>query len=63
MKKTQIKFDKELLYLIPTAAWILVMTLMNYFCASHILNSDISAELVLAKELSDSNKLVTPQWF
>lgn len=63
MKKIAIKFDRELLYLIPTAAWILVMTLMNYFCASHILNSDISAELVLAKELSDSNKLFTTQWF
>lgn len=63
MKKIKIKFDKELLYLIPTAVWILVMTLMNYFCASHILNSDISAELVLAKELADSNKIFTTQWF
>lgn len=63
MKKLQIRFDKEWIYLIPTAAWIVAMTLMNYFCASHILNSDISAELVLAKELSDANKLFTTQWF
>lgn len=63
MKKLQIRLDKELVYLIPTAVWIIIMTLMNYFCASHILNSDISAELVLAKELSDANKLFTTQWF
>lgn len=63
MKNAEIRFDKETLYLIPTIMWITVITLLNYFCASHILNSDISAELVLAKELSDSNKLFTTQWF
>lgn len=63
MKKILKMPDKIELYLVPTLVWIAVLTLLNYFCASHILNSDISAELVLAKELSDSNKIFTTQWF
>lgn len=63
MKKLLIKPDKELVYLIPTLVWIAALTLLNYFCASHILNSDISAELVLAKKLADSNRIFTADWY
>lgn len=63
MKKPLIKLDRDLLYLLPTLVWIVLLTLLNYFCASHILNSDISAELVLAKKLADSNRIFTTDWF
>lgn len=63
MKKRTIKPDKNLIYLIPTLVWIAALTLLNYFCASHILNSDISAELVLGKQLADTNRIFTTDWF
>ncbi len=63
MKKPLIKPDRDLLYLLPALVWIVLLILLNYFCASHILNSDISAELVLGKKLADSNSIFTTDWF
>lgn len=56
-------FDKNMIYLIPTLLWIVVLTLLNVFCASHVLNSDISAELVLAKEMARRNRLFLTDWY
>lgn len=61
MKKLSSKFDKNALYLIPSIAWIIAMTLINIFFSSNILNSDMSDELVLADQLSKTNKLFTTQ--
>lgn len=55
--------NSELIYLIPSVIWIIALTLLNYFCSSHVINSDMSAELVLANELSKTNRLFTTQWF
>lgn len=57
------KCNQNLFYLLPTILWIVALTLLNFFCSSHVLNSDMSAELVLAKELSRENKFFTTQWF
>ncbi|MDY3224969.1 MAG: hypothetical protein SOW84_03720 [Candidatus Faecousia sp.] len=51
------------LYLLPSVLWILAITLLTYFCASNRLDSDMSAELVLAKQLAAEHKLLTTQWF
>lgn len=57
------KFDKNLIYLLPTLVWLVAITIMNYFCASHIINSDMSVEMVVANELAKTNKIFTTQWF
>lgn len=54
--------DREILYLLPSVIWIIALTFLNYFCASHIINSDMSAELVLANELAKTNRIFTRQW-
>lgn len=56
-------WNKELLFLLPTLIWIVALTLLNLFCGTHVLNSDISAELVLAKEMARTNRLFTTQWY
>lgn len=57
------KYNKNLLYLAPALIWIAVVTLLNFFCSSHVINSDMSAELVLADELAKTNRIFTTQWF
>lgn len=57
------KVDKNLFYLIPTIIWIIAVTVLNYFCSSHVINSDMSAEMVVANELARTNRIFTTQWF
>ena len=51
------------------AAWLLLLgcfALMCFFAASHgthILDADMSSEMVLAKHLADENKLLSPEWY
>ncbi|MDD6571935.1 MAG: hypothetical protein PUF12_06025 [Thermoflexaceae bacterium] len=59
----QKKLERNLLYLIPTILWMIAVTVLNYFCSSHVINSDMSAEMVVANELAKTNKLFTTQWF
>lgn len=55
--------EKELLFLIPTIFWIFLMTIVNYFFSSNIINSDMSSEMVLAREMANNNTLFTSDWF
>lgn len=59
MKQKNRKFG----YLLPSVLWILAITGLTWFCASNRLDSDMSAELVLAKQLAAEHKLLTTQWF
>lgn len=54
---------KDLIYLIPTAVVLLALFIVTYLYSENVLNSDISAELVLAKELLREHKLFTRNWF
>lgn len=56
------KYQKYL-YLTPSILWILSIAGITFFAASHILDSDMSAELVLAKQLASEHKLLTTEWF
>lgn len=54
---------KDLYYLIPTAGMLLALFIITYFYSGNVLNSDISSELVLAKELLREHKLFSRNWF
>lgn len=54
---------KEIIYLLPTLIWIVAMTILNYTSSSNIINSDMSAELVLGRELANTNRIFTTQWY
>lgn len=58
-----IKNNKELKYIAPTLIWMGIITIWTYFFAINRLDSDMSSELVLARELALENKLITSNWF
>lgn len=53
----------EIKYIILTITWIIILTVLNLFCADNVINSDMSSELVLARELANENKLITTDWY
>lgn len=59
----EILLRKENLFLIPSIVWIFVVTLLNYYGSANIINSDMSAELVLGNELAKTHRIFTTQWY
>lgn len=55
--------SKDLLYLLPSMIWITLLTGINLFYSTNIINSDMSAELILARELANENKILTTDWY
>lgn len=55
--------EKNLIWFLPTVLWMILLIVLNYFYSSNVINSDISAELILARELSRENKLITTDWY
>ncbi|MCM1468095.1 MAG: hypothetical protein NC086_08100 [Alistipes sp.] len=54
---------KELTYLIPSVIIMSVVFIITYFYSANVINSDMAAELILAKELLREHKLFTKNWF
>lgn len=51
------------IYLLPTVLWIVFLFFLNIVYSTHIINSDMSAELVLSRELSRTNRIFSFQWY
>ncbi|MCR5215864.1 MAG: hypothetical protein K6C69_02900 [Lachnospiraceae bacterium] len=43
--------------------WMVVLTYLNWNYSSHLLNADMSAELVLGKELSKTGTIFSTDWY
>ncbi len=54
---------KEIVYMIPTAIVLLALFIVTYLYSDNVINSDISSELVLAKELLREHKIFSQNWF
>lgn len=54
---------KDIIFLIPTVIVLVGLFIVTGIYSENMLNSDISSELVLAKELLREHKLFTQNWF
>lgn len=66
MSKLQVKPQKRgglILAWTIAAAWYIADVLYIWFNGNNLLNSDVAAELILAKELNKEGTLLSTNWY
>lgn len=62
MKSKIYKIKNIILYALLGIVWIMAVAI-GWFRFDHLIDSDMSSELVLSRLLADENRILSPNWY